>query len=1126
MSANQDQQRLLAILEYWHKIEFFIPYSLDQYLAEHDEWQSKHLSLKALEHAARSPWMGIEIPAGQELTGFELYLGVFDKSEIVKLSRTLIEPATQGPDSTFEYEEESRLELQGLSCFARIDVDPAGRLLLETLSLSTAPWAVGQTYRHGLEALSHDRFENARIELGILLDNFMAERVGHAGSGLTAAEVIALQALMCNWAQFWPETEQPIATLVARTKELKKPKPAEVGAKPEAPSPAPVPVPLAEADDNDDGDAVEKSSILNSFYIRDIELAMESARAGHVPETLRQFLLPLADDQRIDLYTPAGRAALYQALQPRHLNPGHWLADSGHAMSLMQQFALNQSRQTLEHDGVFAINGPPGTGKTTLLRDLFADNIVRRARVLAGLDHVDQAFCSEALPVRFKSGQFKVWPLIEALTGFEMVVASTNNAAVENISVDLIKRKALGPQWQHVRYLESVAINFCATVNKGIFSYAKGDDRPWGLISCALGKKKNRERFVQRLFIDVMAPQPSAASTRANPVAPNPPPKTLWRLLDGPATGLFSAAREAFNNADDAVSHALQERQRLAELLSLVGDGSSAEILETVVLAAERAQEEQAAASAKSAAHTILEQAAEQQLQHLQTQLLLLDRTRPSLWARLWQRAQSRAFREACKQNALNQLEVVGRLNELAIQRNIHLETEQSANRTLASRNSELIRHQGEWQAMSQECESLQARLGVPVLPHSLDELEKPSFQKDGIWHDPALAQLRAGLFAAALALQEAWVLEAGKSGKLRSNLGAVSRLVNNQAPEVEAHRLAIWQSLFMIVPIVSSTFASFATQFRGLGPEALGWLFIDEAGQAPPQAAVGALWRAKRCVVVGDPLQIEPVFTLPSPLIDALGKVSLGDCADHYAPHLVSVQRLADQANRFGAYAKFLENSLWIGSPLRVHRRCIEPMFSLANRIAYDGKMVYGSESVKEPDPLLIDLPSGWVDIRGCVSRKQVVPQQIEFMTKVIVSLFQRDGRLPDLYVISPFKAIRNALLDSLDLADWGGQRPSNLKKWWVRIGTVHTFQGKEESTVFMVLGTDPDNSGGALWASSRPNLLNVAATRAQHRFYLVGDAQLWGEQTYFREVLSAELAIPIMKREAFGIIRKKTTA
>jgi hypothetical protein len=144
------------------------------------------------------------------------------------------------------------------------------------------------------------------------------------------------------------------------------------------------------------------------------------------------------------------------------------------------------------------------------------------------------------------------------------------------------------------------------------------------------------------------------------------------------------------------------------------------------------------------------------------------------------------------------------------------------------------------------------------------------------------------------------------------------------------------------MVPVISTTFASVASQFRDLGPNSLGWLFIDEAGQAVPQAAVGALWRARRAVVVGDPLQIEPVFTVPIKLIKALVSSSELPPDQVVAPHQVSVQNLADEANRLGTRIGSGDDSRWIGSPLRVHRRCVDPMFGIANEIAYEGKMIF----------------------------------------------------------------------------------------------------------------------------------------------------------------------------------------
>ena len=80
-----------------------------------------------------------------------------------------------------------------------------------------------------------------------------------------------------------------------------------------------------------------------------------------------------------------------------------------------------------------------------------------------------------------------------------------------------------------------------------------------------------------------------------------------------------------------------------------------------------------------------------------------------------------------------------------------------------------------------------------------------------------------------------------------------------------------------------------------------------------------------------------------------------------------------------------------------------------------------------------------------------------------------------------------------------------------WLKshIGTVHTFQGKQAEGVILCLGLDNSTKGAASWASQKPNLLNVAITRAKYRFTAIGDESIWLKQAYFNQLnkLGAEV-------------------
>lgn len=77
-----------------------------------------------------------------------------------------------------------------------------------------------------------------------------------------------------------------------------------------------------------------------------------------------------------------------------------------------------------------------------------------------------------------------------------------------------------------------------------------------------------------------------------------------------------------------------------------------------------------------------------------------------------------------------------------------------------------------------------------------------------------------------------------------------------------------------------------------------------------------------------------------------------------------------------------------------------------------------------------------------------------------------------------------------------------SNIEK---RVGTVHTFQGKEASVVIFCLAASKarNSMGGLHWANQKPNLINVAVTRAKNHLFVLGNAVDWQTGTFSASML-----------------------
>lgn len=318
-------------------------------------------------------------------------------------------------------------------------------------------------------------------------------------------------------------------------------------------------------------------------------------------------------------------------------------------------------------------------------------------------------------------------------------------------------------------------------------------------------------------------------------------------------------------------------------------------------------------------------------------------------------------------------------------------------------------------------------------------------------WLNEVSQRRRDQVFVAAMELHKAFIDAAARP--IRHNIGALMNVFAG-APLTTSEKRALlphlWSSLFLITPVISTTFASMDRMFEGMPPESLGWLLVDEAGQATPQSAVGGLMRSRRAVVVGDPIQIPPVVTLPDTLTDAIQR-HFGVDPDRFNAPAASAQTLADAATPYRAEFSTGPGTRTVGVPLLVHRRCADPMFSIANAVAYGGLMVQAKRPGSSPIGDVLG-PSRWIDVEGGATDKWS-PEEGEATIALLSELRRREVE-PNLYVVTPFvvkDGLHRAILESRVLVGWVPDPKEWIKE---RVGTVHTVQGREAEAVIFVLG------------------------------------------------------------------------
>lgn len=1011
------------ILSCWHKLEHFSPALLP-----------KDSSVKRLNDL---PWIRPLMARDPKKTiQYTIYLGVFSMSSVSDFVKAFFKDESINPNVT-----DARV------CYASVKLDCQGIYIQNSFGLSTMPWALRQLEENKVDTNTwSDDFKELKDNLFERLTENQKELADDNKSYLSDVQTLEnlweIQSLIVQKLKW---STSPQTEIYIRTEEVYK--------------------------KNNPSDPDESNAdILNSFYIEDLERVITSYEKGDYRKTFKDYLSACLNKDFVHSDLSLHPDILRESLIPENYPDGCW--PSPYSASLMQQFAVNTVYKELsgeKQEGLFSVNGPPGTGKTTLLRDIIAAILVKRAKNMVRFNDPAKAFRKIGeVQVSEKYTPFIYEPDPSICDG-GIVVTSSNNGAVENISKELPLKSEVKGYSDLVGYFRQVSEE-CL------------DEKYWGIIAAVLGNKENQRKLIGCIW---NGNSEKETYTLKQHLADYKPTEEEW-------LGVVSSFERKLSEVK-------------AEKSRLTGFMQNAENIEKILLKLEdiayRLTVDEKELDTRIEVSNLLSAEIDEsrrRREEVKTEMQLLRSTRPGFFT-YWFSKEVRTQYKKAVASVLSEYNISG---ERLARQNAELQKLCTEIETLKSKWEKSKREHDEideqYKLLLNSVEKVREELKGAYADASFwQRIESKEVQETTPWYSETLKRLQSELFVEAMKVNELFLLRANAtSSRIKTTLDGFFNFLKTGGNLTEKEIQAMWNTFWLVVPVVSSTFASIQRMFSSLGTGSIPWLFVDEAGQAVPQAAAGAIWRSKRAVIVGDPFQIEPVVTIPEQIINNFSRYFGLDKTQIHTS--LSVQSMADRANPYG----WVTNDTWTGSPLRVHRRCIDPMFSIANEIAYNN-MMYNSTFGSTPNLIM---QNGFVQIEGNVSGRHYVPEQGMAIKLMIMKEIHQLQDLPDLFVISPFSEIPSILKKELRqpirkaLAPFKQIDDDTLKKWLdSHIGTVHTFQGKQAAGVIFCLGLDEKTKGAATWASSKPNLLNVALTRAKFRFVAVGDGKIWLRQPYF---------------------------
>ncbi|MCB9202449.1 MAG: hypothetical protein H6604_05320 [Flavobacteriales bacterium] len=274
--------------------------------------------------------------------------------------------------------------------------------------------------------------------------------------------------------------------------------------------------------------------------------------------------------------------------------------------------------------------------------------------------------------------------------------------------------------------------------------------------------------------------------------------------------------------------------------------------------------------------------------------------------------------------------------------------------------------------------------------------------------------------------------------------------------------------------------------------------LIVDEAGQVAPDISIPSFSLAKKAIVVGDVFQIEPVWSVEEKLDvinlkmnNLLKENSSDDLLNHYK----DLGLLCSSGNlmKLAQQSCFIRDNDEGGTLLKEHRRCPDKIISFSNEYVYRNKLILAKGN-KRKDKLKLPF-KGFMHIDS-VSEKignsrqnnqdaDIIVKWIDDKREELKETFkdkdstEKKSIAEILAIITPYKS--QATLIKRKLLKINKKEYKNIIS-----GTAHALQGAEiDIVIFSSVITPRDST----FFADNLNMLNVAVSRAKSSFLVFGN-------------------------------------